>query len=89
MVFVATASTGTADKIHAAVTGSNSVVKSFLIEDNFNGTPAAAAADALGVVAGKEDWGLENEGSIPELNIKVDSVSVTAVTKKLKAKWTP
>ena len=89
LVFVATASTGTADKIHAAVTGSNSVVKSFFIEDNFNGTPAAAAADALGVVAGKEDWGLENEGSIPELNIKVDSVSVTAVTKKLKAKWTP
>ena len=26
---------------------------------------------------------------IPELDIKVDSVSVTAVTKKLKAKWTP
>jgi hypothetical protein len=26
---------------------------------------------------------------IPEIDIKVDSVSVTAMTKKLKAKWTP
>jgi len=26
---------------------------------------------------------------IPEINIKVDSVAVTAMTKKLKAKWTP
>jgi hypothetical protein len=27
--------------------------------------------------------------NIPEIDIKVDSVSVTAMTKKLKAKWTP
>ena len=26
---------------------------------------------------------------IPEIDIKVDSVAVTAMTKKLKAKWTP
>jgi hypothetical protein len=32
---------------------------------------------------------LENNTHIPEINLKVDSVSVTAVTKKLKAKWTP
>jgi hypothetical protein len=31
----------------------------------------------------------ENSTAIPEIDIKVDSVSVTAVTKKLKAKWTP
>ena len=37
----------------------------------------------------KADWGLRSKQNIPELNIKVDSVSVTAVTKKLKAKWTP
>ena len=43
----------------------------------------------LSVIAGADDWGLENNGDIPELDIKVDSVSVTAVTKKLKAKWTP
>jgi len=28
-------------------------------------------------------------GRIPEIDIKVDSIAVTAITKKLKAKWTP
>ena len=89
LVFIATSSAGTATKINHAITGSQSIVKSFAIEDNFNGTAAAPAADALGVIAGADTWGLENTENIPELNIKVDSVSVTAVTKKLKAKWTP
>jgi len=44
---------------------------------------------ALGSVQGTTEWGLENNVAIPEINIKVDSVAVTAVTKKLKAKWTP
>ena len=44
---------------------------------------------ALGSVVGATDWGLEGEANIPEIDIKVDSVSVTAQTKKLKAKWTP
>jgi hypothetical protein len=54
----------------------------FTITDNFtNGS--------LGGVVGTTAWGLENESAIPEIDIKVDSVSVTAITKKLKAKWTP
>jgi len=44
---------------------------------------------ALGSVEGDTSWGLENNAEIPEIDIKVDSVAVTAVTKKLKAKWTP
>ena len=32
---------------------------------------------------------LENSSDIPEIDIKVDSVAITAQTKKLKAKWTP
>tara|TARA_R110000824_G_scaffold11622_9_gene50946 strand:+ start:5942 stop:7786 length:1845 start_codon:yes stop_codon:yes gene_type:complete len=43
----------------------------------------------VGAVVGADTWGLENNTSIPEINLKVDSVSVTAMTKKLKAKWTP
>ena len=63
---------------------------------------AFASSDAVGSVVGVDSWGLEdpdphtgNRGAstgannIPEIDIKVDSVSVTAVTKKLKAKWTP
>ena len=45
--------------------------------------------DALGSVVGTTLWGLENSANIPEIDIKVDSVAVTAQTKKLKAKWTP
>lgn len=43
----------------------------------------------LGAVVGASQWGLEEQTRIPEIDIKVDSIAVTAVTKKLKAKWTP
>jgi len=57
--------------------------------DDFGGTPSAGSSDALGAVVGTTAWGLENNAGIPEIDIKVDSVSITAMTKKLKAKWTP
>ena len=60
------------------------------------------ASSSLGALVGADVWGLEepdpgtgNEGSgvgkntIAEIDIKVDSVAVTAQTKKLKAKWSP
>ena len=43
----------------------------------------------VGSVVGTTPWALENNATIPEIDIKVDSVSITAMTKKLKAKWTP
>ena len=63
----------------------------FAIDDDF------IAGGALGSVLGDDLFGLEqasnvvgaNAGVIPEIDIKVDSVSITAITKKLKAKWTP
>ena len=54
------------------------------LTDNFQ-----TVNSALGAIEGSPVWGLENNASIPEIDIKVDSVAVTAVTKKLKAKWTP
>ena len=62
-----------------------------------------AAGGATGAVKGTDGWGLEGRTDdpasdlsstglntrIPEIDIKVDSIAVTAVTKKLKAKWTP
>jgi len=53
------------------------------IEDNFT------AGGGLGSLVGADTWGLENNAFIPEIDIKIDSVAVTAMTKKLKAKWTP
>jgi len=44
---------------------------------------------ALGSVEGHAQWGLEGSEFIPEIDIQIDSVAVTAITKKLKAKWTP
>jgi len=55
----------------------------FPIDDNF------ATSNALGSLKGATAWGLEEEPRIPEIDIKVDSIAVTAQTKKLKAKWTP
>jgi len=58
--------------------------------DQFQTSPSGV--DALGAIAGANDaqgWGLENTSAIPEIDIKVDSISVTAITKKLKAKWSP
>ncbi len=47
-----------------------------------------AVTDVAGAVVG-DLFGLEGSSNIPEIDIKVDSTSVTAQTKKLKAKWTP
>jgi hypothetical protein len=47
------------------------------------------AGGGLGSVVGAATWGLEGNADIPEIDIKVDSIAVTAQTKKLKAKWTP
>jgi hypothetical protein len=55
----------------------------FPINDNITASPT------VGAVVGAATWGLEGSASIPEIDIKVDSIAVTAQTKKLKAKWTP
>jgi len=69
----------------AAVAGLLGAVTAFTlpIADNFD------PGGALGSVVGNDTWGLEGAEDIPEIDIQVDSVAVTAVTKKLKAKWTP
>jgi hypothetical protein len=68
----------------------------FATADNF-----ATSLGNPGSVAGTTSWLLESDvttvsgnfgddlGAIPEIDIKVDSVAVTAVTKKLRAKWSP
>ena len=69
--------------VSTATASAATVGFSFAIDDDF------IAGGALGAIEGDAVWGLENNGAIPEINIKVDSVAVTAMTKKLKAKWTP
>jgi len=45
-------------------------------------------SSTVGAVVG-DLFPLEANASIPEIDIKVDSIAVTAQTKKLKAKWSP
>ncbi len=58
----------------------------FPVTEQFN------AGGALGSIVGannEQGWPLENATGIAEIDIKVDSIAVTAQTKKLKAKWSP
>jgi len=80
LVHVSTASVG----LLATPTFLNGGTFSWPQTDNFTAVTAEP-----GAVVGGTSWGLENNTEIPEINLKVDSVSVTAMTKKLKAKWTP
>ena len=57
---------------------------------------AFTTGTGTGAVVGTAPWGLEFDGAasglqddIREIDIKIDSISVEAKSKKLKAKWTP
>ena len=44
---------------------------------------------ANGAIVGADAWEMESSNALPEIAIKVDSTAITAVTRKLKASWTP
>ena len=89
MVFFALSSSGpgtgiSPDALNVIAAAANTTLGVvFPIKDKFEG------AGALGSIRGATLWGLEGNDQIPEIDIKVDSIAVTAMTKKLKAKWTP
>ena len=89
--FVVVGRTGSVnDEVRIAGSGGESDGTAIATEDVI--MPIRDALDnsnALGSIKGLADWGLENTGNIPEIDIKVDSIAITAQTKKLKAKWTP
>ena len=100
-VYESTASAGTnniTNNLSTSVDTTSAPVAFFAIDD------ALTNAGPLGAIVGTDVWGLEEprpqfpgalSGSgvgknvIPEIDIKVDSIAVTAITKKLKAKWSP
>ena len=84
MVFASYDGDATAAQLHGMLTASaGSFTVTYPQKDDF------IRGGALGSLKGDDPWGLENNEKIPEIDIKVDSIAVTAVTKKLKAKWTP
>lgn len=68
----------------ALLSGKTHVAVSYPIKDNLQ-----ADTTSLGALYGTTPWTFEGSGSIPEIDLKVDSFSITARTRKLKASWTP
>ena len=57
---------------------------------NYARIDSMEAGGATGsLIASSSEWQLEANAEIPEIDIKVDSIAITAQTKKLKAKWSP
>ena len=73
----------------AGVCGNGVAVGSLQAALQFPIADSLTTSNAIGSIVGTALWGLEGNEDIPEIDIKVDSVAVTAQTKKLKAKWTP
>ena len=80
-----------------ALAGAN-ITLHFPARDDVNASPNAIGALAFGAMPLEEatnqsgdpaESGAGVKDEIPEIDIKVDSVAVTAQTKKLKAKWSP
>ena len=82
LVFFGTGSGTDANDLNAAVAAQSHA--SWPIADAFQNVSLVP-----GAIEGTTPWGLEADANIPEIDIKVDSVAVTAITKKLKAKWSP
>ena len=90
LVFVSTGSDGAApnlpkelsDLVLGALTASWNTVSWAQTDDLTSG-------GALGSIVGQTEWGLENQQNIPEIDIKVESIAVTAQTRKLRARWSP
>jgi hypothetical protein len=65
--------------------GVGTLALQFPIKDQIS----AVGDGALGALKGASPFALENSGSLPEIQLKVDSFSITARSRKLKAAWTP
>jgi hypothetical protein len=81
-VFASATASELGDGSHS--TDFNQIIADYPVADSFEavGIGGVQAATTTG-------WALEGEGSMSEIDIKVDSVAITAQTKKLKAHWSP
>jgi hypothetical protein len=90
------------DPATAAADGTKTADLTFAIKDNFIASPGAiggvVGSDIWGLEEPAGAGGSQTQGNhgsesakneIPEIDIKVDSIAVTAQTRKLKAKWSP
>jgi hypothetical protein len=75
----------------AAVAGTDpldSMQVSFPLSPTLN-APAGGADGTLVIPTFESDFGTTPSPAIPEIDIKIESIAVTAVTRKLRARWSP
>jgi hypothetical protein len=80
VVFFGTGSGTASNELSSSVEAQDTVY--YPLADTFQQGGAIGSVEAV-------SFSLEANTNIPEIDIKVDSVAVTALTKKLKAKWSP
>ncbi len=60
---------------------------SYAIADSLDATPTSGAT--LTIPSFESNFGADPDPVIPEIDIKIESIAVTATTRKLRARWSP
>lgn len=72
------------------VPGTNTVALSAVVGDTLNvDATAPGAASTLVIPSFESNFNTTPSPNIPEIDIKVESIAVTAQTRKLRARWSP
>ena len=64
-----------------------SLTASYAIADSLDATPTSGAT--LTIPSFESNFGADPDPVIPEIDIKIESIAVTATTRKLRARWSP
>ena len=91
MMFVVLRATGTAAL--PALTNTNPTKISFAVTDALvaygAGLPNSEPGAVLTIPSFESNFGSTPSPAIPEIDIKIESLSITATTRKLRARWSP
>ena len=72
----------------AGSAANNTLTASYAIADKFDGDLDSSGA-TLVIPSFESDFGSSPQPIIPEIDIKIESIAVTATTRKLRARWSP
>jgi len=72
--------------VNAVGTAPGSMKVSFPVSEQLN---VGGSADTLVIPSFESDFGTSPSPAIPEIDIKIESIAVTANTRKLRARWSP
>jgi hypothetical protein len=70
------------------VAANSTLTASFVLSDQLT-TPGGGTGSTLVIPSFESDFGAVPSPVIPEIDIKIESIAVTATTRKLRARWSP